>query len=196
LQTIKNSHIRKEAGVNKRLTAAEAEQIRATNGRICRGCRIIFTPDQIPDSFAADERTRDGLTKLCIDCLECRDTITRTRVRDSQATSQARYRDLLREIRFAAVREPLAKALPEHLIPECALPDYPTSATFSDRTDRESAMLTQLYGRLRDAEVTRWEQLAGTSRSAIREHVYKIGPGMLDRIDEHLRAFGLDPLEP
>jgi hypothetical protein len=184
--------------MNKRLTAAEAEKIRAVHGRICRGCRTIFTPDEIPTSFAVDERTRDGLTKLCVRCLERRDIITQTRVRDSQADSQARYRETMREIRFSVVQTKLDEALPEHLVPECALPDYPTPTPpgTPPRSDREAAMLTQLYGRLIDGEVTRWESLAGLSRAAVREHIYKIGPGMLDRIDEHLSAFGLDPLKP
>lgn len=193
--------------MNNRLTAAEADRIRATQGRICRGCRTIFTPDQIPDSFAVDERTKDGLSKLCLACIDRRDAVTVARLRDSRASAQAHYRETMREIRHAAVRAKVEEALagdpPKHLVPECSLPGYPPSATTTGpnaapapRTDREAAILTQLYGRLIDNQVTHWEMLAGKPRSVVLERIFRLGPRTLDLIDEHLRAFGLDPLKP
>jgi hypothetical protein len=182
--------------MNKRLTAAEAAQIKAVQGRICRGCRVIFTPDEIPSSFAVDERTRDGLSKLCLHCIERRDIVTTARVRDSRASSQSHYRSMMRDIRYAAIRERLTQALPGHLIPGCALPDYPTPELAAGRSDREAAILTQLYGRLIDSGATRWEALADESRASICANIYRVGPGMLERIDAHLAAFGLEPLKP
>lgn len=179
----------------RRLSYAEAKQIEETSGRICRVCRTVYPPDQIAASFGADARTRDGLSRLCLACIERRDAATERRMRGSQTDAQAEYHSVLREMRIIATREQLEEQLPQHGVPEYALPDYPTPAA-APVGPRQEAIYTRLYGMLRDAGVKHWEQIAGTSRNKVRENIDRIGPGSLKLIDEHLRAFDLEPLKP
>jgi len=182
--------------VARRLTYAEAQLVKEKNGRFCAGCRTVFTPDQIAASFAADERTRDGFSKLCIRCIERRDEASRTRLRSSRSDAQAAYRGLMRDVRLAAAFEALAALEPEHGIPLCALPDYPPGTRTSALRPQDVALYARLYGRLRDAQVETWEQLAGKSRALVAGNIPSVGPGALALIDEHLAAFGLDSLKP
>lgn len=180
----------------RRMTYAEAQLVKEKNGRFCAGCRTVFTPDQVATSFAADERTRDGLSKLCIKCIEHRDEASQTRLRSTRSDAQAAYRDLMRDVRIASAMAALEALLPEHGIPLCALPDYPPGTTTSTLRPQDVALYARLYGRLRDAGVTTWEQLAGKSRTLIAGNIPSVGPRALALIDEHLRAFDLDPLTP
>ena len=196
---------------SKRLSYAEAKLLEETKGRFCPGCRTIYPPADVPISFALDKRTRDGLSTLCLACTERRDKATGSRVRIGRADFQAERRQMMKQLRIAAATAYLDKYLsripPEHAIPECALPGYPPPPPGSpaanhahldptrSRTAPEDAILTRLYGRLRDGGAVTWEQVAGTTRSRVVTGL-GLGPRSLDQIDEHLRAFGLDPLKP
>lgn len=188
----------------RRLSYAETKQLESTRGRLCRGCRTVYLPDDVPASFGVDNRTRDGLTVLCLSCMALRDTISTKRLNDSRSSAQIEFRRVRKEILIASTRayldEHLAHTPPRHAIPLQSIPDYPASASNStsdppSRRPQDAAILTRLYGKLRDAGVSNWEQLAGLSKRAVLEHI-DLGYRLLDVVDEHLRAFGLDPLKP
>ena len=180
----------------KRLSYAEAKLVEETNGKFCRGCRTVYPSDQVATSFGTDERTRDGLTRLCLSCIALRDAQTETRVREGRSDAQAEYRRSMKALQIANARAQLEAALPNHAIPPRALPDYPPTSPPPSRTPAQDAILTRLYGRLIDAPVENWEQFAGVSRRKIMVRLANMGPGAFDIIDEHLKAFGLDPLTP
>ena len=186
----------------RRLSAAESTHIQSIQGRLCRGCRTVFPADDIPLSFGVDERTRDGLTKLCLACLSVRDTASSDRIRTGRSSAQADYRRGMRAVRQdqarGSVEAGLAEDPPRHVIPQVSFPGYPASTTphTPPRTSSQDALLTRLYGRLIDAPIRTWEELAGGSRHKITVRLANIGAGSLALIDEHLRAFNLDPLKP
>lgn len=189
--------------IARRLTFAEVQELERLQGRMCRGCRTIFAPEDIPTSFGADARTSDGLTKLCIACLAVRDGSSNARIKAGRSVLQADYRALRKNMLIASSRAHLDKYLahdpPEHAIPLRAMPGYPPTATPAtspaSRTKQEDAALTLLYSKLRDAPFTTWEELANLSRSGVPDYL-KLGPRSLDLIDEHLKALGLPPLAP
>lgn len=184
-----------------RLTYEEAQLVKQKNGRLCPGCRAVYAAEEAPTSFAADERTRDGLSKLCLPCIETRDRAAKERQSRSRAGVQSAYRVLLRDLRFAKAQAELDAALPDHAVPACALPGYPPplAKTAPERPAErpiDMANRTRLYGRLRDAGITSWEMLSGKSRSVVADNVPATGERALEMIDEHLRAFGLDLMTP
>lgn len=183
---------------SRRLTFEETKQLEHSQGRICRGCRTIYAPADVPSSFGADARTKDGLTKLCISCLALRDNASTTRSRSTQADLQAEYRALRRKMLIAASQAHLDAALaqdpPRHAIPLRAMPGYPNPSS-PPRTKQEDAALSLLYSKLRDAPIATWEEIAGASRHKVPDY-FKLGLRSFDLIDEHLRALGLPLLTP
>ena len=185
----------------RRLSYAEIKQIEDTKGRFCRGCRTVYAPPDISTSFGADARTRDGLTLLCLTCIAKRDAASATRQRGGRADSQTEYRSLRRDMLLGdsqvLLDEYLAHDPPEHAIPLRAMPGYPPTPSNSRlRTPQESAALTLVYGLLRESKAQTWEQIAGNSRQKINTRIWRLGPRSFATIDEHLRAFDLEPLKP
>jgi hypothetical protein len=186
----------KNPDTSRRLSHAEATQIEeAEGGRYCPGCRKAFPKDDVSASFGADKRTRTGLTTLCLSCLVLKDAASQKRISAGHAPAQVQYRRTLRDLRLAAAQAEIDALLPRHGIPSCALPGYPTPSA-APRGPRADAILSRLYSLLRDAPMATWEQLAGVSKRKIAVHLEKVGPRSLELIDEHLKAFDLDPLTP
>lgn len=184
--------------VPKRLSAAEAARFRDLDGRRCAACGIVYPHDEAPDKFAADRRTSDGYSRLCLDCLALRDNEAARRANESKREYADRLRASIRAAREARTRALLDAQLPEHGVPLFPLPQYP-SPTTPPRTPAQDAILTRLYNRLREsapAGAITWEQISREGSRTRLIAALGLGVRSLDQINEHLAAFDLPPLKP
>ena len=182
--------------VSKRMSAAESAKYEGLDVHVCAACKTVYQRDQVPDHFALDNRTSDGFSRLCLDCLLLRDKATARRGNETKAAYMTRQRAEIRTTRLRAAQAGLADQLPDHGVPSLSFEGYPPTPTpDQSRTPARAARLTWLYGMLRDFDFPTWEKVSEETRTSLRQ---KIGFGVvsLDVIDEHLKALDLPPLKP